>query len=75
MLPRLQHLLAETVGTQRRHIVNGQSGRIDLTGNINGGIQRVAAEAALNISAFLRQLNHAFANHGNLFRHSREPDL
>ncbi len=69
MLPRLQHLLAETVGTQRRHIVNGQAaaGEIDLTGNINGGIQRVAAEAALNISAFLRQLNHAFANHGNLF--------
>ena len=63
---------------------NGRANRARDEGDGEGGerldvykrqVQGIAAETALNVRAFLGKLNHAFANHGNLFGHSREPDL
>ncbi|MNE91748.1 hypothetical protein D3C81_2062470 [compost metagenome] len=38
-----------------------------LAGNINGSVESVATESTAEIGAFLRQFDHAFADHGEVF--------
>ena len=65
-LPGIEHLLAERVFAKRGDIMHGQRLRAHLTGDIDRGVERIAAKAAVHLRAFFRQFNHAFANHGNL---------
>jgi hypothetical protein len=68
------HLCAKGIVSQRRHVIHPDFVLIDLSGKVNGRVERVTAKAAFNVVAFFRQFNHAFTDNGDFFmRHGFRP--
>lgn len=43
-----------------------------LAGEVDGGVEGIAAKAARQLRALLRQLDHAFADHGEISNSHRQ---